>query len=327
MKIEFTNNPNAEPAKPVAEVAPQAAPKVVDAELVEPCSSDPVESTAGGTVYPDAQAALAALAQERANNVKQSLASALAVAPKNTALAMAPAGLVLGDHLPDFGEVILPRINIVQGIGELNKSFPMGAVVFGQATVLFVPPLVNQKTGNLERAGTPAAVITVLGFRPTRFVEKVVGGGRGAIVNTEAEVRAQGGTLDYKEWQLKQAAGMKRFEPLAEAVVVVEKPENVKDDETVFIYDVAGKKYALGLWAMKGTSYTSAAKRVFFTARAIGALRKGGYPTWSYNLTTRLETYGANACWIPICTPNLHSTPEFLAFAASILNAPEAPAE
>jgi hypothetical protein len=276
-------------------------------------------------VYPDAQAALAALAQERANNVKQSLASALAVAPKNTALA--PSGLVLGDRLPDFGDIILPRINIVQGIGELNKSFPMGAVVFGQATVLFVPPLVNQKTGNLERAGTPAAVITVLGFRPTRFVEKVVGGGRGAIVNTEAEVRAQGGTLDYKEWQLKQAAGMKRFEPLAEAVVVVEKPENVKDDETVFIYDVAGKKYALGLWAMKGTSYTSAAKRVFFTARAIGALRRGGYPTWSYNLTTRLETYGTNACWIPICTPNLHSTPEFLAFAASILNAPEAPAE
>src|SRR5690242_3504876 len=60
---------------------------------------------------------------------------------------LAPAGIVLGDKIPDFKDIVLPRINIVQGIGELNKSFAVGALVFNQTTTLFTPPVMNQKTG------------------------------------------------------------------------------------------------------------------------------------------------------------------------------------
>lgn len=227
--------------------------------------------------------------------------------------------LVLGDHIPDFADIILPRINIAQNIGELKDHFLPGSIVLGRQTSLFCPPDVDTTTGNVKRASTPPATLTVLGFRPTRYCEKVTGGVRGLIVNTEDEVRNNGGTLDYNEWKLKQASGMKRFEPMADALVLVQRPESSADDDTVFVYDIEGKKYALALWAMRGTSYTAAAKRVFFTQRAIGCLR-GGYPTSGYDVTTRLDHYpGGNSAWVPICSAKGKNTPGFLAFVAEIL--------
>src|SRR5688572_28922733 len=103
-----------------------------------------------------------------------------ATAPKSKALT-APIGLALGDRLPSFEDVIMPRLNIVQNVGDLKDSFPLGAIVFNQATVLFTPPIVNAKSGIQEKAASAPLIITCLGFRPDRFVEKVQGG-RGMIV-------------------------------------------------------------------------------------------------------------------------------------------------
>jgi hypothetical protein len=233
---------------------------------------------------------------------------------------LATGGLLLGDKLPTFKEIILPRLNIVQGSGMLKDSFPFGSIVYNQQAVLYTPPDIDKQTGNIKRAGTKPVVITVLGFHPTRYAEKVVGGARGIIVNSEDAVRAAGGTLDYNEWKLKASSGMKRFEYLAEAVVAVERPECCADDDTVFVYSVDGKKYALAIWGLKGTAYTAAAKRVFFTARSMGCLQKGGYPSWSYSVSTRAETREQNTYAVPVCLPCCKSTPAFLEFANSILN-------
>lgn len=244
--------------------------------------------------------------------------TSVAPLPTNTALA-APSGLVLGDKLPDFRDIILPRLNLVHNIGSLKDTFIPGSVAFDRKLVVFVPPDVDKATGTVKRASTPPAIITVLGFRPTRFVEKVEGGGRSIIVPDEEQVRAHGGTTDYQEWQLKKASGMAYYQPLADAVVAVQRPDAVADDGTVFVYEVDGHKIALGLWSMKGSSYTAAAKRVFFTARAVGCLRAGGYPSWSYALTTRVETLNGNPTWVPVCTPNARSTPAMIDFVKSII--------
>lgn len=236
-------------------------------------------------------------------------------------------GLMLGDSIPEFKDIILPRINIVQGVGDLKESFTQGAIVFNQNTLIYEPADVDTSTGNVKRKASPPVTITVLGFRPSRFVEKIEGGGKGLIVNTEAEVRGNGGTIDYKEHQLKKASGMKLFQVLAEALVAIERPEACADDDTVFVYPCQGKKYALAIWAMKGSAYTAAAKRVFFTARACGCLRQG-YPVHAYNLTTRLESFngGKNKAWVPVCVPKEKNSPEFLNFVTGILTAPETPA-
>jgi hypothetical protein len=237
-------------------------------------------------------------------------------------------GFIMGNSLPGFKDIILPRLNIVQSLGLLKDSFPQGAIVFGQTLVLFTLPIIDKQTGNVKMPALPPVWMTVLGFRPTRFVEKIAGGIRGLVVNTEAEVRSAGGTLDYNEWKLKEKDGMKRFETLAEAFVVIKRPAHVADDNSVFLYDIGGEKYTLALWAMKGTAYTHAAKRVFFTARKMGCLQKGGYPSWSYNVTTRSETMNNNTYYVPVCIPNVASTAAFLDFTRGLLNgAPAQPAE
>lgn len=240
---------------------------------------------------------------------------------------------VLGDYIPDFNDIILPRLNIVQNIGTLKESFQPGELTFGQQIVLFTPPRVNSKTGAIETQGTKPVTLTIIGFKmPIRFVEKIVGGVRGLIVNSEEEVRKAGGTLDYNEWNLKKEQGMKRFEPLAEALCAVERPEHCPDDGTTFVYSVGDKKYAFCWWAMKGTIYTEAAKRVFFTARRTGCLIKG-YPCFSYSVSVTEKPYpNGHKAWIPVCLPKEKNSPEFLALVKDFLNptpcenaAPDAP--
>lgn len=306
----------------------------IESKIVAPeptTDAAPALPTAGGQVFADANALIAAQNDQASEiaTLEAKLAAAKAKALSSPGVPaciqsgamVAPAGIVLGDKIPDFKDIVLPRINIVQAVGQLKDQFTQGAIIFGQNTVLFEPLVVNKQTGNVERPASPPVVITVLGFRPTRFVEKIQGGARGLLVDTEEQVRASGGTLDYKEWMLKKAAGMKRFEQLAEALMVIERPAHIEDDDTLFTYEVGGKKYALALWSMKGTAYTAAAKRVFFTNRSVGCLKQG-YPTKCFHLTTKLESYSSNTCWVPVCIPGAASSPEFMDFARAILNPP-----
>ena len=224
-----------------------------------------------------------------------------------------------GDYLPGFADVILPHINIVQSVGGLKDTFTPGEIVYGQNLVLYSPPIIDKKTGNSTKAGLPPVEITILGFRPTRFVEKLAGGARGMLVNTEAEVRAAGGTIDFNEHKLKAASGMKLFQTLAEAFIIIKRPAHVADDDSVFIFPAGNDKYALALWSLKGSAYTQCAKRSLFTARKMGCLQRGGYPSWSFNLTTRSETYAGNTYFIPVCVPNAPTTPLVAEFVKSAL--------
>jgi hypothetical protein len=235
--------------------------------------------------------------------------------------------MALGDFVPEFTDITLPRINIAQNIGELMETFEPGTLVLNKQTVLFVPSDIDSKTGVVRRAATGPVTITVLGFKPLRYSEQVPWGQSGLTVNTEAEVRSNGGTLDYKEWDLKKASGMRRFQILADALVAVERPDSIADDDTVFVFPVGGKKYALAFWAMKGMAYTAAAKGVFFTMRKAGCLRDGGYPSFSFTVSTRLKPAGpGKTAWVPVCLPKTKSTPEFLAFASEILGGNVTPA-
>jgi len=248
-----------------------------------------------------------------------------ATTPKPGAVGKAD-GFLLGDYLPSFKDIILPRLSLAQNIGVLKESFHPGSIVLDRKVALFIPPAM--KDGAVTRQATPPVTIIVVGFRPTRFVEKIVGSAdRGQIVATEKAVALAGGTLDWSEWKMKEKSGMKLFQPLADAFLVIERPHGHEKDTTNFTYEVDGKFYALALWAMKGTAYTSAAKRVFFTSRRIGILRQGGYPSWSFTVATREDTYsGGNRAWVPICLPKEKTSPAMLEFITQVLSTPSAEA-
>lgn len=232
--------------------------------------------------------------------------------------------MLLGDTLPKFTDVILPRLNIVQNIGALKDSFDPGSIVYAQNVELFIPQVLNAKTGVLERPATAPVILTVLGFKPVRYCEKVAGGVRGVTVNTEQEVRAAGGTLSWAEWNLKKESGMKRFEELHDALVLIERPEICKPqsgEDPTFNYEVEGKFYTIAFWAFRGTSFTDGCKRVLFPARLTGCLRKDWF-AWSWAVSTRENTYpNGNKAWVPVFLPNKAATPALTAFARDVITA------
>jgi len=228
----------------------------------------------------------------------------------------------LGDRLPGFKDVTLPRLNIVYSVGELGKSFPAGAIVFGKETILYTPPEIDQAQGVIKKAALPPVVIYVLGIVSERFSEKIKGGMGGEIVDSEAEVRAAGGTLDYKEWNLKKGEGMRRFEPLVELLVAIEKPAHVNDGGAVFGFPVGDKQFTIGFWSCKGSAYTEAVKGVFNYHRLMGLLR-GGYYTHAFGLTTKPKQFklpdGAFTAPVPVATPLRPTSPEVLEFIRNIV--------
>lgn len=218
-----------------------------------------------------------------------------------------------------FEDVILPRINIVQKVGDLSNIFNGGEIVLNQQIVIHTP-------ANKEKsvAGTGPLNITILGFRPRQFVEKVEGGKMGILANSEADVVKHGGTLDYKEWKASLKAALepgspvkalRYFQRLATAVLLIERPESLAASDTdhiLFPYECAGRFYALALWGMKGVAYTGGAK-VIFTARKLGHLRHG-YCKQAYTLTSKLEDYDGNFAYKPILGVGAKTSPEFETF-------------
>lgn len=227
-------------------------------------------------------------------------------------------GLVMGDLVPSFSEIILPRVNLVHSTGKLKDEFPVGAILYDQRLVLYTAPVIRQQ--KVESEGTPPVIVTFLGFRETRAVENVKGGGRGIICKPE-EVTAHGGTLDYNEFKLKEHAGMKRFDFMAEALLAIQRPEQCADDDSVFTFEADGLKYALALYTMKASAFT-VAKRTVFHARRLGCLLKG-FPVHSWALSSTLKPTpdGTSTYWLPVLVQHKKSTPAFLNFAAAVLNA------
>ena len=251
------------------------------------------------------------------------VAAPAASIPTTTALvpvAAAPVARVaspveFNDDELGFDDVILPRINIVQKVGDLSNIFGGGEVVLNQQVVIHTPADVAKKV-----VGTPPLTFTILGFRKRQFTEKVEGGKMGLLANNEQEVVKHGGTLDYNEWKASlkpenNVKPLKYFQRLATAVLLVERPEFLAEtdsDHILFPYEFQGKYYALALWGMKGIAYTGGAK-IIFTARKLGHLR-GGYIKQAYTLTSKLEDYSGNFAYKPVLGIGAKTSPEFEQF-------------
>lgn len=291
----------------------------------------PVGSNAGGKVTPErpqSMGGISAVAQqfiprptpgESKTDADNSDAAVATMAPS-------PSVFKLGDRLPSFKDVILPRLNIVYAVGELGKSFPAGAIVFNKEIVLYTPPIIDAQQGVITQAATPPVVLYVIGIVSERFSEKIQGGMGGEIVDSETEVRAVGGTIDYREWNLKKGEGMRRFEPLIDLLIAIEKPTHICDpDGATFGFPVGDTQVAIGFWGCKGVSYTHAVKRVFNMHRLTGVLR-GGYYTHSFKVSTRPEKFtipnqGTFFAPVPVCVPKAKTTPEMLELIRSIVGA------
>lgn len=231
------------------------------------------------------------------------------------------------DDALGFEDIILPRLNVVQKVGDLSNLFDGGEIVLNQEISIHTPAFIHPSDPTKNNPGTGPLNIAVIGFRPRQFAEKVDGGKRGILLNREEDVPKNNGTTDWGEWKasiesaktLGQPPAKRYFERLATCMLFIERPAHIPDeDHLLFPYDCEGKYYALALWSMKGASYTAAAKKVFFTQRKIGSCRSG-YLTHGWTLTTMLKPFGENFAYVPVVKAGPKSSDAFKAFARSII--------
>lgn len=249
--------------------------------------------SAVATATPDENAAIVEQAQGPG-------AATTAVAVRPSYAPPAPSTPYSEDDI-DMKDVILPRLNIVQKVGDLSNVFPPGSFVLDGELALPSP-----------------LRIVVLGFAPKRYAEKVAGGARGNMFNSVEEVAEAGGTLDYNEAKAKE---IPLYQTLATALTLIEKPEGVAEE--IFPYEFGGKRYNVALWGMKGTAYTNGA-RIFFTAKRMGgispalvAVQKEGYRAAVWTFETKLAKTGPNFYYIPLLKAVEITTPEFRAWVGN----------
>lgn len=241
----------------------------------------------------------------------------LPVATINASTALErPSSFIVNDEEIGLDDVILPRINIVQKVGDLSNQFTPGDIVLNRNLVIHEPANPQKKA-----EGTGPLKIIVLGFRPKKFVEKVAGGDKGLLLDSEQEIVAHNGTLSWREWQqsveAQQAGGppaKRYFQTLATAVLLIEKPASITDDIS-FPHEIAGKHYAMALWSMKGTAYTHGAMVLHSAVR----LGRKSYPSQVWSLTTKLEAAGQNFAHVPLLKPTERTSPELLSYVQSII--------
>lgn len=230
--------------------------------------------------------------------IPQAPVTAVATVPK----IQPPSTFVGSEESIDFRDIVIPRLNMVQKVGPLSEQFTPGLLVLDQELVLPQP---------LDAV--------LLGFRPTRYVERVPGGALGNICNSEAEVVEAGGTLDFKE---AQSTDKPWYQYEATAILLIKKPDAVTDDSK-FPFEFDGKKWGLFTWSMKGSAYTHAVKPLK-TARRIGYLRANlgkEYYSFTFKITVDLEKFRTgNAAYVPVFEKGDETSKEFIKFIKAILS-------
>lgn len=214
----------------------------------------------------------------------------------------------------DFSQLSLPTFKIVQGVGDLSQSFNPGQiVVVGKGDVLV--PIADAPPKNAkDKPQQPVNAVIIAISRNDRFSEKILGGARGRLFDTEKQVFDNGGTTN---WDEGKATGKPYFERLATALLLVEKPEGLEDETGTFSFSADGKQFALVIWHLKGIGYTNAAKPLR-TARRFGYL-KAGYSSVSVGIGTALKSYGQNSAYIPTVKPGEPTTEELRKVVAEVL--------
>jgi hypothetical protein len=273
-------------------------PKVSFTEAANPLHKEATPAQAVDAVHPGT--VNGAIPTEDKENVKQETLPA-------TRPEAAVSTFLSDDEHIRMEDIVFPRLNIVQKVGELSNVFNPGEIVLNQSLVL--------RDAKKGEAKEPAPLnIVVIGFKPDQFVQKTTDGS-GEIVGSEQEVVDLGGTLDYGE--ANGPAKKPLFQRMSTALVMIEQPEGL--DSLSFPHSFEGKNYAIALWSMKGSAHTAGAK-ILKTERKMGSLREGGYRSGVIAFTTKLKDFRTgNSAWVPVLKVSARTTPEFRAWTESVL--------
>lgn len=217
--------------------APEAAKPV--AEAVTPATPPPVPATPAPTHLAP---------QSVVDSALVAASAAAATAPLARPQDVAPNDGFEGDFEP--GDMKLPRLQIVQGSGELIKQYDSGTVLLNNE-VLFKPT----PTGE-----TPPTIRFVLLHLKKQFAEVMEkdSDDMPRIVNSLVEVEALGSRVGYEVGEFKSTA---------QVFMLIERPAGAENHPS-FTVEVDGKAYAPSIYFAKGTAYSELARPLFSAGRS-----------------------------------------------------------
>lgn len=204
------------------------------------------------------------------------------------------------------GDLKIPGLNLVQGVGPLSEFFTPGQVIYNGEEVIYTPPGPNQPV--------PAPVkITVVKAR--KFLQEKLPYGSEVMprrFNTEQEARGAG---LYPLWEKNDApkdAGF--FQPVLDCQVLI---EGDPEKNSSWPLEFEGKVYAMARWYIQSVAYNVAAKTIL-TATQLGGLRNHLFEGY-WLLAPKREKVGQNLVWLPRIRWGNKHTPEFIEWVKSQL--------
>lgn len=189
-----------------------------------------------------------------------------------------------------------PRLNVVAKTSALvDDGFLPGSIVF-------------QKVAPLVKVGEPLYV-TVLDLAKT-FQEDVAWGGDELpkVFSTEAEVVANGGSLDYKS--------QNRYRPKADFRLLVEAPKKLGEEHLeLFPYEFEGTQYAMAALTASKSSFKPAAEPVLQQALY---LRDKPLSSIRWSITATKKEWEGNVYYVPVFSKDSNHADETAEFIESV---------
>ena len=240
--------------------------------------------------------------------------SAVAVVTPNTSLAPSrpAAPMAVGGLVGDFGDadIKLPRLNIVQGVGDLSADFKPGSIVYNGEVALIPAGDPKEWTSPLN--------LTVISARKD-FIQNTDydSDERADVVGSLEEVEQRGGTI---EWLNDQPPS---WLPRLTMLVLIEAPEgNEAFAERCSLVAPNGKPCELALWTVRKSAYTRAGKAVMTAARYNLRNKETNEPELhhgKWTLQVRREKLGQYQVYVPLLKQNGRHDKEYVDFAAQLM--------
>jgi hypothetical protein len=220
--------------------------------------------------------------------------------PRPVATALQQADDFSGEWLRT--DVRLPRINLVQKVSdnELVRNFGIGAFTLAREVKL--------SDGETPLIITALAVVKDL-------VQKIPfdSGESAAIFRTEEEVINAGGSLNYKDVESGNY-----FQPRAHIEIAIGAPEGLDDNElALFPFDYEGTPFALALYTVASSAYTSFAKELA-TFRSANKVLRQGLRYGNLRLTAETRKRNTKSWFVPVARFNGANSPELIEFFETI---------
>ncbi len=193
----------------------------------------------------------------------------------------------------DADDIVIPRLNLVQNVGELADLFTPGAVTYN-------------KEVELSDGNTPIEV-TVLRARK-QFVEALDydSGERPQVFDSLEEVKAVGGTV---EWVGNQKP---TYNPVLHVHIVFKAPAGL---DYAFPLEYKGESYGMAVWTLRGVAFKRAGRNILTASKF--SLRDGLFHG-KWELTTKREKVARNSFVVPVLRNVGRNTPDFVEFLRTL---------